>query len=246
MIYLFDLLEFQVLAAAKGMNAYYGFPLEEDHRPEDIRYAVYQMARDGILRQDDRGMVIQQPYADLIGTIGEAETVTVMDRGQYQLPRRCVYAAGSQMTVMESSTTDPAKLCLSGMTVEALFQDLEDLCMLPEARLTAELGEYDLEHYWQAHIRPELWNRLMREGEPESDADSGEARLLDSADIYAVYSLRDKTSGQLFERLILIDTPMEYGMVRQYGGKTPATVTIEPYNRSRMEEILKNWWRITI
>jgi hypothetical protein len=243
MIYIFDVIEFQVLAGAKGLDEYYGFQQEKEYKPEDVYYAVYQMTKDGVFKRDEEGLVIQPPVSHYIRTICESEDVTVIDRGQFKLPRRCVYYRSGELPVdeeasrfvsIENSLADMEKVCLTGMDPEDFFQELSDLNFMPQQRLTREMGDYDFDGYWQEHISPELWELLMNGLEVETDD------LLKESQIHAAYSRRDKRSGELKERLILIDAPVEYGLVCQ---QADGAVQIDQYEETRLKALLDDWWR---
>lgn len=243
MIYIFDVIEFQVLAGAKGLDEYYGFQQETEYKPEDVYYAVYQMTKDGVFKRDEEGLVIQPPVSQYIRTICESEDVTVIDRGQFELPRRCVYYRSGELPVdeepsrfvsIENSLADMAKVCLTGMNPEDFFQELSDLNFMPQQRMTQEMGDYDFDGYWQEHMPPELWELLMQGLEAETDD------LLQKPLIHSVYSRRDKRSGELRERLIVIDAPLEYGLVCQQAG---GMVQISRYEEKILKALLDDWWR---
>ncbi len=97
MIGVLDWMEFQVLAAARGVEAVYGFS-EDSRSPGDssgrmaaARYAVYQMVRDGILAEDRDGLKILQPFSRYMDIICASPQLVVIDRGGYGLPRQCIY-----------------------------------------------------------------------------------------------------------------------------------------------------------
>lgn len=235
MTYIFDVLEFQVLAAARGMESYYGFPPETRRGKEDIFFAVYQMTHDEILKKDEAGLVIQPPISGYMDTICQSPDVLVIDRGNYHLPRQCVYTGLSDICVcVENSPVNMEKICLSGMTHEEFLLQLMDLGQIPEPHLKEDIGEYDFYEYWITHTPETLHQMLMRGIFVETE------ELLEHEMIHSVFSKRNKSSGEIQDRMILIDYPLELCMVIQdcKGG-----VHAERYDRNNAMAILDTWWR---
>lgn len=233
MIYILDLLEFQVLAAARKMEAYYGFAREEPARQE-VYYTVYQMVRSGILKQEGEELVIQPPFSGFIVGIASSQGVLVADRGQYVLPRQCVYFADGQYVCVENCRQEESGVSLCGMGETEFFQQLEELDQLPEPRLKGEIGTYDFAGYWQGHIQEELQEKLEAGFRAETE------EYLGYGQVHSVFTMRDKVSGEIFQRMLLLNLPLEYCMVLQ---DIQGQVSLEPYTRKKAWEVLKSWWR---
>ena len=233
MIDIFDLLEFQVLAAARGIEDYYGFTTGEEAASEDVYYTVYQMTRSGILKQEGEALVIQPPASCLMDEIAAAAYVLVIDQGQYELPRQCIYHSRGPYVCLESCSTDPSKISLYGMDWESFILQLKDLYQLPPPDLTEEVGDYDFAGYWEDHI-PKGLKRLLEAGCQAEIED-----FLDCPQIYSVFTLRDKINGKIFKRMVLLDLALEFCMALQEDG----AVSLERYPPERAEKVLEAWWR---
>lgn len=239
MISVLNILEFQVLAAAKNIQSYYGFPAEKGATEEEIRFAVYQLARAGILKQQGEELRIQDPMAGYMELLARARGLIVLDRGQYRLPRQCIYCSRNQngeerYLCLENSSTDADRLCLSALDEHELELQMEDLGQLPKPHLTEGLGDYDFESYWNRQLPEKLWKLLAEGLETETE------QLLGMEQVHSVFSHREKHSGRLLRRLVLLDFPLEYCLVLQKGG---ANAELMVYNREQALGYLKKWWR---
>ncbi len=239
MIYIFDLLEFQVLAASKGIDTYYGFPAAEGEAEPLIGYAVYNLVKLGILKQEEDGLVLQPPVSAYMDEIARAGHVMVIDSGQYRLPRQCVYRGQGckglkpLYVCLENSAVDTSAVCLFSYDEAEFFRQLEDMEQLPAQRLHGEIGPYDFDCYWEEHIPEELWKLLT------GDFDAGTEALLESGLVQTVFCLCDKASGRREKLLFLLDFPLEYCMV----SRDRERLLLERYERKKAERILKEWWR---
>lgn len=278
MIGVLDWMEFQVLAAARGVEAVYSFsedrgifrdglssgdshsfdgsssPGDGRERKAAARYAVYQMVRDKILAEDGDGLKILPPFSCYMEIICASPRLVVIDRGGYELPRQCIYhvpgasvckAVGPDIPAcedagqctyvcLEESPVDEQKVCLSGMDWDRLCRQMEDLGQLPPPRLKEGIGAYDYEAYWRGHMPGLLWERLEAGCEVETDV------LLEEPLVHTAFSLRDTRTGELKERMLLLDSPLEYCLLRQYPG---GAARPRSYSRETALEILKTWWR---
>lgn len=236
MIEIFDLLEFQIMAAARQMKSYYGFPTDHEPKPEELRYTVYQMMRRGLLKQQGQDLVIQEPAAGYINGIVNAKNVLVVDRGGYILPRQCIYynADKDNYICMENSNTAWNQVCLSELNEQELFCQMEDLNQLPDEKQEENFEQEDLILYWNIHM-PEVLLDLMKQG-----LNVKTEQLLNQKEVYTVFSDRNKITGVLKHRMIILDLFGEYGMVVQEAGLEEC---VEIYSRKRALEFLKNWWR---
>ncbi len=235
MIYILDLLEFQVLAAARKMEAYYGFAREEPARQE-VYYTVYQMVRSGILKKEGDGLVIQQPFSGFIGRIASSPGVLVADRGQYALPRQCVYFADGQYVCVENCRQEGSGVSLCAMGEEEFLLQLQELNQLPKPRLDEKIGAYDFAGYWKGHIQEELWETLQSGVREETE------EYLGYGQVHSVFTMRDKVSGAISRRMVLVGLPLEYCMALQDIQK-PGEASLEPYTREKAWEVLKSWWK---
>lgn len=239
MIYIFDSPEFQVLAAAKGIQQYYGFPAAGEMSREQIFFSVYQLIKAGILKQDSDGLIIQPPVSWYMDVVAAAEQVTIADSGQYRLPRQCIYGCedvsdGTRRYVcLENSQTDSGGICLSGLDEDEVFLQLQDLGQLPGEHLTEDIGTYDFDGYWDSHMPEELWEQLKRGLETETE------ELLETEPVHSVFTLRDKAGGQIKARMVLLDFALEYCMVLQ----TSEGIQLRRYQRNDARQILETWWR---
>lgn len=232
MIDILDLLEFQVLAAARDMDSYYGFSREKAAAKEEVYYTVYKMARSGILKQEGGGLVIQPPFSGYLDEIKNSSCVLVIDRGGYVLPRQCIYFGGGQYVCLEYCFTDQERIGVCGMGEEEFFLQLEELDQLPKPRLTEETGQFDFPKYWESHLSESLKEIS------EEDVDMEEYPEDDQ--VHSVFTLRDKGTGRILSRMILAALPLEYCMIVKKAGE-PAFR--EAYTRERAWGILKTWWR---
>ncbi len=234
MIYILDLLEFQVLAAARNMDSYYGFASEKEPAREEVYYTVYQMARSGILKQEQKELVIQPPYSEFLDEVARASSVLVIDRGGYVLPRQCIYFGGKGYVCLENCDTDQDRVSLCRMDEEEFFVQMTELEQLPSPHLKGEIGQYDFVGYWEAHIDKELRDRLSETGKENTE------EYLEYGQVHSVFTMRQKETGQVSKRMILVELPLEYCMVLQKAGQPSS---MEPYTREKAWEILKTWWR---
>ncbi len=211
-VQILDLLEFQVLAAARGLESYYGFSQEGQSLDQDqVYFAVYQLTKSGILVHNGEQLEIQPPVSDYIDCILKSHSLLVADTGVFRLPRQCFYSYDGLVTALENSTTDKGRICMWGMDEEAFIQHLSDLNQLPEARIKEDIGFFDFGNYWKQHTDPELAQLLS------AGLEAGSTQLMESGQVHTAFSLRDKSDGQLYRRLLLLDMPMEYCMVIQDG-----------------------------
>lgn len=231
-VQILDLLEFQVLAAAKGIDSYYGFSLEEQGwDQEQVYFAVYQLTRSGILVRSGNRLEIQPPVSDYMNCILKSPYLLVADTGGYRLPRQCFYRHEGLVTAVENSTTDKGRICMWGMDEEEFVQHLSDMNQLPAARIKEDIGYFDFGSYWKEHTEPELWELL------ETGLETGTSLLLESGQVHTAFSLRDKGDGQLLKRLLLLDMPMEYCMAVQDGQGTRYL----QYTLRKAAEMLAEW-----
>lgn len=209
-VQILDLLEFQVLAAARGIDAYYGFAQEkQDWDQEQVYFAVYQLTKSGILVRNGKRLEIQPPVSDYINCMIKSPCLLVADTGGFGLPRQCFYRHDGMVAALENSTTDRGRICMWGMDEEEFIRHLSDLNQLPEARIKEDIGYFDFLGYWREHIEQELWELL------ETGLEADTSRLLECGQVHTAFSLRDKGDGRLLKRLLILDTPMEYCMATQ-------------------------------
>ena len=232
MIDILDLLEFQVLAAARNIDSYYGFSREKAAAKEEVYYTVYLMARSGILKQEKEGLIIQPPFSGYLDEIKNSSCVLVIDRGGYILPRQCIYFGGGQYVCLEYCCTDQERIGVCGMGEEEFFLQLKELDQLAEPRLAEGSGQFDFPKYWENHLSERLKEM------PEDEEDREEYPKDDQ--VHSVFTLRSKETGRIFARMILAALPLEYCMIVKKAGE-PASR--EPYTREKAWEILKAWWR---
>ncbi len=230
-VQILDLLEFQVLAAAKGINSYYGFSQEKDWDQDQVYFAVYQLTRSGILRQMGEKLMIQPPVSEYMNCIARSACLLVADTGGFRLPRQCFYRDEGLVTAVENSTTDKGRICMWGMDEEEFIRHLSDLNQLPEARIKEDIGYFDFGSYWKAHMETELRELL------ETGFEADTSLLLESDQVHTVFSLRDKGDGRLLRRLLLLDMPMEYCMAVQDGQGTRYL----QYTFKKAAEMLAQW-----
>lgn len=260
MIYVFDLMEFQVLAAAKGIEEYYGFPAAVESDREQVFFAVYQLMKSGILKQEDGGLAIQPQVSRFMGQIAGARDVMVIDRGQYLLPRQCVYGSGpgageagsegtpedgrvpgaggfpdngSRYVCLENSRTNVGAVCLGELTEAELFVQMQDLGQLPGPLLNGDIGAYDFDAYWDSHMPAPLWEKLAEGTGAETEA------LLEEELVHSVFTLRDNRGGRIKKRMVILGFPLEYCMVLE----GPGGISLSRYMQGAAERILKTWWR---
>lgn len=236
MIYLFDLLEFQVLAASRDMEVYYGFNPGKQASPQEIYYAVYQLASSKILLQKEDGLNVQPPVSKYMDVVARSCGLLVIDRGGYAVPRQCVYRDSNQIVCLESCSTDAEKICLSGLTEEEFFAQLQDLEQLPQARLTGDEEDYDFQEYERRHLDEELLKKLDQgTGIPTEE-------LLEYKTVHSIFTWRDKLYGKICRRMILLDLALEYVLVLEEEGQECASGFVR-YTPSAAEAVLKEWWR---
>lgn len=264
MIYIFDLPEFQVLAAAKGMERYYGFPAVGEMSKEQVFFSVYQLTKSGILKQEDDGLVIQPPVARYMDVVSAANLVTVADSGQYRLPRQCIYVCssmpGDELSNGEPSGGEPSDRDLSGMEISATDKryiclensrtDPGSICLsgLEEEELflqLQDLGQLPPEHLTEdigTYDFDGYWDSHMPPELWERLKEGLELEteeLLETEPVHSVFTLRNKECGQMRARMVLLDFALEYCMVLQ----TPDGMQLCRYNREEVRRILEIWWR---
>ena len=236
-IEVFDLLEFQIMAAARQMKSYYGFPGDHEPQPEEVRYAVYQMARRGVLKQEGADMVIQEPVSGYMNDIARARKLIIADRGGYVLPRQCIYynEENDRYICLENSNTASGQVCLSGLKEEDLFAQMDDLNQLPaNQQQESDFSEEDLLLYWERHIQAPFQALLNQGLYVETE------ELLNQELVHTVFADRDKKTGELNRRMIILDLPLECGQVIQ---EADGSVQLQPYDREAAAGLLKDWWR---
>lgn len=235
-IEVFDLLEFQIMAAARQMKCYYGFPADHEPQPEEVRYAVYQMTRRGVFRQEGEDLVMQEPVSGYMNAIAASKSLMIIDRGGYTLPRQCIYHEEGQnrYICLENSSTAVDQIGLSALDEDELFCQMEDLNQLPDQRSADELGEQDLLLYWERH-QPDFLQILLDRG---LAAETEE--LLKQQQIHTVFSDRDKRTGALLERLVILNLPLGYGQLIQRAG---GNAKLQVYEQESTKAVLKDWWR---
>ncbi|MGL5436042.1 MAG: hypothetical protein ACRDBO_11665 [Lachnospiraceae bacterium] len=232
MIYLFDIREFQVLAAAKGVMKYYGYSSDIELKKEDIYFAVYQMAKSGLLKPRDGELVLQQPVSVYMQCICNSPGVLVIDRGRYQLPSQCIYCCNGLVVCLENSFAEPETLCLSGLKNEEWIQQLSDLNQLPEEQLQEDLGSFDYLGYWKSSIRADLWELLQQSIQTETEV------LVVCEQLYSAFSTRNKDTGELYARMLIVALPLEYCIVLQ---KRDQENRYELYKKEYAIAQLKRW-----
>ena len=240
MIYILELAEFEILAAAKGMTSYYGFPPAEEYDSRQGSYAVHRMLQNGILKQEQDSLVIQQPITSYMDRIVRADRLLVIDRGQCQQPRQCIYyMEGSPENdaeaciCMENSAVDKSRVFLSAMSVEELFCQMQDLGQMPVPHLKEELGELDFSGQWEKYL-PDTLTEKLNQG---LLADSEE--LVGETGVHVIVTLRNKEDGNMSKRMLLVDSPLEYGMLLQTAGGTEW----KRYEPEHLMKIIRKWWR---
>lgn len=234
MMIILELLELQILAAARGREHYYGLSAGREYRQSEIYYAVHQMLQSGILKKNGDGLEIQQPLSRYLDWMEEGRRVLVIDRSGGLYPRQCLYAAKEGCLCLECSTTDEARVFLYELGNDELSGELGESGQLPRRKVTEDIGIFDFEDYQKQHTDPEI-RSVLQQG-----CEAGTEALLEHRQVYGCFSLHDKSTGELLERLILLDLPLEYGMVLQERG---GEVRFAPYQREQALEIINSWWR---
>lgn len=236
MIEIFDLLEFQIMIAARQMKSYYGFSADHEPKPEEVYYAVYQMAHRGILKKQGQDLVIQEPVASYMNGIMNARNLLIVDRGSYVLPRQSIYydEKEERYICIENSNTAQNQVCLSGWKEEEFFCQMKDLNQLPDEKQKEDLVEKDILLYWKNHMTEDMQNLINQNLNMQTED------LLEQKQIHTVFSDIDKKNGKLKRRMILLDLSFEYGMLIQ---ETDKNVELNVYSREKALAILKNWWR---
>ncbi|MFR5633997.1 MAG: hypothetical protein ACLUFH_13580 [Monoglobales bacterium] len=216
MIHIFDLLEFQVLAAASGMEQYYGFSCfgHSETEAEEIVYAVYRLLQDGILKQEGQDLVIQPPIRELLNTVRNSRMVVTVDPGaaNAQEPGQCLYWDKGKIVCAEEKYREKGKIGFSLISEDELKCQMKELGHLPEKKLTEDMGAFSMDEYWKKI--PENLSWLLSLGlsaETES--------LQDQERIHSLFSLREKESGTVRMRILVLDFAMEYAMVIQREGQ---------------------------
>lgn len=234
MIYVLDILEFQVLAAACGMETYYGVPVIEEYQNQDLYMAVHQMVKDGLLKKEEDRLTVQPPIADYLKSIMRSRNMMIFTNAAGFCTRRCLYPSETGVICIENSSTDTDKLFLYHIPLGELQGELEDARLLPEKKLPEDIGDYDFKAYWDQHLQTELWELLAQGWSTASET------LLESENVYEVVSVNDRVSGEPMLRLILIDLPLEYLVVKQ---TAKSSLQMEQYNKEVLLDTIENWWR---
>lgn len=236
MIEIFDLLEFQILAAARQMKSYYGFQAENEPRLDEVCFAVYQLTRRGILKQQGEELLIQEPIAGYMSGIAAAHSLIVIDRGQYKLPRQCVYydERKNVYLCLENSSTDKERICLSKLTEYEMFLQLEDLEQLPACYQREDREKENIFAYWHRMMPARL--KVFLENGLKTETES----LLEQEYVHTIFSKRERKTGNIMSRMILLSFPVGYCQVLQNGNNS---VQIKSYEQKNAEKLLKKWWR---
>ena len=165
---------------------------------------------------------------------GVAEPDAFPHEGADPVTSACEDAGQYTFVCLEESQVDEGKVCLSGMDWDMLCRQMEDLGQLPPPRLKEGIGAYDYEAYWRGHMPGAFWERLEAGCAVETDA------LLEEPLVHTIFSLRDMRTGELKERMLLLDSALEYCLLHQQPGRGAEPV---PYSRKAVLERLKTWWR---
>ena len=216
MIHIFDLLEFQVLAAASGLEQYYGFSCfdHSETTAEEIIYAIYSLIQDGILKQEGQELVIQPPIRELLDTVRNSRMVVTVDPGaaNAEEPGQCLYWDRERIACAEEKQREQGKIGLSLISEEELKCQMREMGYLPEEKLTEDMGYFALDEYWKKI--PENLSWLLSLGL------STETEILQNQErVCSLFSLREKESGAIRLRILVLDFTMEYAMVIQREGQ---------------------------
>ncbi len=234
MMHILELLEFQILAAARGMEQYYGFLSEQEWQKEDVYYAVHQMVQSGILKQAESHLEVQPPLSRYLDWMETGKQVLVVDAKESPCPRQCLYETDVGCLCLERSATDQDKVFLYEIGSSQLEEEWECTGQLPREKITEDIGNFDFMAYWEQHLSGETRNAM----EKGFQADAEE--LLGCSQVYGIFSLHDKVTGELGKRLILLDMPMEYCMVVQSWGEDSHWMR---YSKAQAMEEINVWWR---
>ena len=117
---------------------------------------------------------------------------------------------------------------------EKLSEELGNAGQLPEEKLTKDIGSYDFDCYWEQHMDGSVREMLQKSEE------TGTKSFWECPQAYSVFSLHEKTTGELQKRLILWELPLEYCMVLwEMGGE----LRFQRYEREKARKIIDSWWR---
>lgn len=234
MMMILDLLEFQILAAAKGMESYYGISEGKSYRQEEIYYAVHQMLQTGILQKEEDCLKVQPPLSRYLDWMEKGTRVLVIERRPGAYPRQCLYGTPSGFLCLECSTTDRDRVLLYEIRGEELAEELGNAGQLPEEKLKKDIGSYDFDCYWEQHMDGSVREMLQKSEE------TGTKSFWECPQAYSIFSLHEKTTGELQKRLILWELPLEYCMVLwEMGGE----LRFQRYEREKARKIIDSWWR---
>lgn len=234
MMMILELLEFQILAAARGMESYYGVSGDRCYRQEEICYAVHQMLRSGILQKKEDYLEVQPPLSRYLDRMEEGKRVLVIERRPGAYPRQCLYGTSSGFLCLECSTTDKDRVFLYEIRGNELAEEFASAGQLPEEKLTREIGAYDFDRYWEQHM-DESVRAMLQESQ-----ETGTKGIWECQQVYAVFSLHEKTTGDLLKRLILWELPLEYCMMLwEKGGE----LCLRRYEREQAMKTVNSWWR---
>lgn len=239
MMNILELLELQILAAARGIEAYYGIPPVQTYEKEEIYYAVHQLLKAGILEKEDDGLKIQPPISKYLDWMTAGKWVLVVDLKGMPYPRQCLYLSEAGCLCLEASTTDKSKVFLYEISPGELAEEWGNTGQLPEEKLREEIGAFDFPPYWEKHLRIETMTMLQKGCQATSE------ELLECPQIYSIFSLHDKTTGTLQARLVLLDLPLEYCMVIQKSEalENEPEICWVPYKKEQALKEINRWWR---
>ena len=234
MMIILDLLEFQILAAAKGMESYYGISEGKSYRQEEIYYAAHQMLQAGILQKEEDCLKVQSPLSRYLDWMQKGKCVLVIERRPGAYPRQCLYGTSSGFLCLECSTTDKDRVFLYEIRKEELSEELGNAGQLPEEKLTKDIGSYDFDCYWEQHMDGSVREMLQKSEE------TGTKVFWECPQAYGIFSLHDKATGELQNRMVLWELPLEYCMVLwEMGGE----LRFQRYEREMARKIIDSWWR---
>ncbi|MCM1539160.1 MAG: hypothetical protein NC254_12285 [bacterium] len=169
--------EFQILAAAMGIESFYGIRPQEEAGEAEVMYAIHEMTAKGMLMAESGGFRIADPYRRMFASMKTAKRILAVAGNNAEKEKVCFYF-GKQIVSLEKSVWDAHAVRIGSVKKGMLYAQLCDRGFLPEP-------------FWEPDIAQ------MQEAEDVSEQE---------AQIYASYQILEpaqekRESGSIFRLL---------------------------------------------
>ncbi|MDE6642430.1 MAG: hypothetical protein K2K63_18120 [Acetatifactor sp.] len=138
-------MEFQVLAAALGIEEIFGVRPRKDMSclgQSELLYIILEMAQKGILKPNGRKYEVQEPWRTMMCSIGEAGKILAVENRE---ERAVTFFFGRELICLEESAQDADAVRIGMYAPEECYRLLEEKGFLPPPHLEADLAALQTE-----------------------------------------------------------------------------------------------------